>query len=74
MKEFELELAALRKRRHSFSLVAWLRRFRPFDRRAMRDPDARDDYWVRVHQRLADSDASVLMRHRSHRSADTEDR
>ena len=74
MKEFELELAALRKRRHSSGFVGWLRSLRPFDRRTIRDPGARDESWLRVQQRLADSDATVLMRHRSHRPADPEDR
>jgi hypothetical protein len=63
MTEFELELAALRKRRRSSGFVVWLRAHRPFDRRSIREPDERDEYWVRVQQRLAESDAAFLTRH-----------
>ncbi|MEA2651943.1 MAG: hypothetical protein QOI85_1664 [Chloroflexota bacterium] len=60
--ELELELAALRERRRSFGFVAWLRGFRPFDRRAIREPGERDAYWITVQRRLAESDAAFLMR------------
>ena len=63
MNEIELELAALRQRRASFGFVAWLRSLRPFDRRAIREPDERDEYWVRVQRRLAESDAAFLTRY-----------
>ena len=63
MTELELELAALRERRQSAGIVAWLRSHRPFDRRAIREPDERDEYWVRVQQRLAESDAAFLTRY-----------
>jgi hypothetical protein len=65
MTGIEAELAALRARRRSPGLRAWLRRFRPFDRRVIRDPDERDVYWVRLQQRLAESDYASLVRHRS---------
>ena len=70
MTEFEMELAALRKRRHSPGLMAWFRSLRPFDRRAIREPDDRDVYWVRVQRRLAESDAAFLTRHDPYRSTD----
>jgi hypothetical protein len=60
--ELELELAALRKRRQTSGFMVWLRSHRPFDRRTIREPDERDDYWIRVQQRLAESDASFLTR------------
>jgi hypothetical protein len=60
--ELELELAILRERRQSSGVVAWLRSHRPFDRRAIREPDQRDEYWVRVQHRLAQSDAAFLTR------------
>jgi hypothetical protein len=63
MTELDLELSALRHRRASPGLVAWFRGLRPFDRRAIREPDARDVYWVRVQQRLAESDAAFLTRY-----------
>lgn len=63
MKELELELAALRQRRQSTGFVAWLRSQRLFDRRAIKEPDARDAYWLIVQQRLAESDAAYLTRH-----------
>lgn len=62
MTELELELATLRGRRQSGGVAAWLRGFRPFDRRAIREPDERDAYWVNVQRRLAESDAVFLMR------------
>lgn len=58
-----MELAALRERRRSPGLGAWLRSLRPFDRRAIREPDERDAYWVNVQRRLAESDAAFLTRH-----------
>lgn len=63
MKELELELAALRQRRQSTGFVVWLRSLRPFDRRAIREPDKRDAYWLTVQRRLAESDAAFLTRH-----------
>lgn len=63
MTELELELAALRERRQSSGLVAWFRSLRLFDRRAIREPDERDAYWVNVQRRLAESDAAFLTRH-----------
>ena len=62
MTQVELELAALRERRQSSGLVAWLRGLRLFDRRAIREPDERDAYWVNVQRRLAESDAAFLTR------------
>jgi hypothetical protein len=62
MTELEVELAALRERRQSRSLVAWLRGLPPFDRRAIREPNDRDAYWVNVQRRLAESDAAFLTR------------
>jgi hypothetical protein len=63
MTELELKLAALRERRQSSGLVAWIRGLRPFDRRAIREPDERDAYWVTVQRRLAESDAAFLTRY-----------
>jgi hypothetical protein len=63
MTELEMELAALRRRRQSTGLVAWFRSLRPFDRRAIREPDERDAYWVNVRRRLAESDAGFLTRY-----------
>jgi hypothetical protein len=63
MTELELELAALRARRQSTGLLAWIRGLRPFDRRAIREPDERDAYWVTVQRRLAESDAAFLTRY-----------
>ena len=60
--ELEMELAALRRRRQSSGIVAWVRSHRPFDRRAIREPDDRDVYWVNVQRRLAESDAAFLTR------------
>jgi len=62
MTQLELQLAALRQRRQSTGLVAWFRGLRPFDRRAIREPDARDAYWVNLQRRLAESDAAFLTR------------
>ena len=67
MTHFDLELAALRQRRRSFGFVAWLRGFRPFDRRAIRVPDERDDYWIKVQRRLAESDPAFLTRYDPYR-------
>lgn len=63
MTQLELEIAALRERRHSRGLVAWLRGLRPFDRRAIRVPGERDAYWVNIQRRLAESDAAFLRRY-----------
>ena len=63
MTELDLELAALRERRRSTGIVPWLRSLRPFDRRAIREPDERDAYWIKVQRRLAESDAAFLTRH-----------
>lgn len=62
--DLELELAALRTRR-SPGLTAWFRGLRPFDRRAIREPAERDEYWTRVQRRLAESDYESLTRFRS---------
>ena len=58
--DLDLELAELRRRRQPPSFTARLRQLRPFDRRAIREPDDRDAYWARVQQRLAESDAATL--------------
>jgi len=63
--QLDAELSALRGRRQGPGLVAWLRGLAPFDRRAIRDPDARDEYWANVQRRLAESDYESLTRHRS---------
>jgi hypothetical protein len=63
MTALDVEIAALRQRRAAPSLMARLRRLPPFERRAIRDPDERDAYWVRVRVRLEQSDAATLMRH-----------
>jgi len=63
MTDLELELATLRERRRSSGLLSWLRSLRPFDRRAIREPDERDAYWVNVQRRLAESDAAFLTRY-----------
>jgi hypothetical protein len=62
MTELDVELAALRRRRSSPDLRSWVRQFRPFDRRSIRDPDERDVYWVNLQRRLAESDAAFLTR------------
>ena len=72
MTQLELELAALRQRRQSKGLVAWFRGLRPFDRRAIREPDERDAYWLNVQRRLAESDAAFLTRHNPYGSAHVE--
>lgn len=74
MTHFELELAALRKRRRSLGFVAWLRSLRPFDRRAIREPGDRDAYWIRVQRRLVESDAAFLTRHDPYGSGDADSR
>ena len=61
MTQLELELQELRRRRRSFGFKAWVRSLRPFDRRAIREPDERDIYWINVQRRLAESDAASLM-------------
>jgi hypothetical protein len=61
--QLDLELAALRARRRSPGIAARLRRLSILDRRAIRDPDSRDEYWARVQQRLAESDAAALTRY-----------
>ena len=63
--QLDVELSALRHRRRSPGLAAWVRGLAPFDRRAIRDPDSRDVYWVNVQVRLAESDHESLTRHRS---------
>jgi len=63
MTDLDLELAALRQRRRPPGFVAWLRGLRPFDRRAIREPDHRDSYWLNVQRRLAESDAAFLTRY-----------
>ena len=63
MTQLELQLAALRQRRQSTGVIAWFRGLRPFDRRAIREPDERDVYWVNVQRRLAESDAASLTRY-----------
>ena len=63
--QLEVEISALRARRHSPGLMAWLRGLALFDRRAIRDPDSRDAYWANVQRRLAESDYVSLTRHRS---------
>ena len=70
MTQLEMELAALRERRQPGGFVAWFRSLRPFDRRAIREPDARDAYWINVQRRLAESDAAYLTRHEPYGSAD----
>ena len=70
MAELEMELAALRERRRSPGIGAWLRSLHPFDRRAIREPDDRDAYWVNVQRRLAESDAAFLMRFEATRPTD----
>jgi hypothetical protein len=62
MTELDLALAALRERRQPRGPVAWLRSHRPFDRRTIREPDERDEYWIRVQQRLVESDSAFLTR------------
>jgi hypothetical protein len=49
----DLELTTLRRRSHRAATYARLRRLRPFERRAIREPADRDAYWATVQQRLA---------------------
>jgi hypothetical protein len=65
MTQLDLELAALRKRRVSTGVVAWLRSQPLFDRRSIREPDARDAYWLNVQRRLAESDAQFILSRRA---------
>ncbi|MBW3613030.1 MAG: hypothetical protein KY392_04115 [Chloroflexi bacterium] len=67
MTQIELEISALRARRRTPSVVAWLRRHRPFDRRSIRVPAERDAYWINVQRRLAESDAVSLSRRATER-------
>ena len=69
MTQLEIELNALRARRHRPGLYAWLRSMKLFDRRSIREPDARDVYWINVQRRLAESDAAFLMRHSNARAS-----
>lgn len=59
MTQLEMELAALRRKRRSIGLLAWMRGLPPFDRRSIREPDERDAYWAVVQERLAASDARI---------------
>jgi hypothetical protein len=63
--QLDIELAALRARRGSPSFTAWVRRLRPFDRRAIREPASRDAYWTNVQRRLAESDYASLTQFRA---------
>jgi hypothetical protein len=63
--QLEIELSALRARRRAPGIGARLRHLAPFDRRAIREPDSRDEYWVNVQRRLAESDYVSLTRFRS---------
>ena len=63
--QLDLELASLRARRRSPSFMARMRSLPFLDRRAIKDPDSRDVYWVNVQRRLAESDYESLIRHRS---------
>ena len=65
MTAIDVEIEALRLRRRSPGFTAWVRQFRPFDRRAIREPDERDAYWARVQARLAVSDHESLSRDRN---------
>lgn len=64
MTQLDLELAALRLRR-SPGITAWLRGLSFFDRRAIREPGDRDEYWARVQRRLAASDSQSRMWYRA---------
>lgn len=64
MTQLDIELAALRERRRTTGLKAWLRSMSWFDRRAIREPDERDAYWVNVQRRLAESEPQFILRHR----------
>jgi len=61
--DVELELAALRARRRGTGFVPWLRSQALFDRRAIKEPDERDAYWLNLQRRLAESDAAYLTRY-----------
>ncbi len=74
MTELELQLAALREQRQSSGFVAWLRSMPLFDRRAIREPDERDAYWLNVQRRLAESDAAFLTRYEPYGSTPPADR
>ena len=56
------------------TLVVWLRAVAPnqrlVNRRAIREPDDRDAYWVNAQRRLAESDAAFLTRYDPYPSAD----
>jgi len=65
MTHLEADLAALRARRRSLTLMDRLRGLAPFDRRSIREPSERDAYWATVQQRLAESDAAYLIASRS---------
>jgi hypothetical protein len=73
MSELEAELAALRQRRQSRGFMAWLRSLRPFDRRSIREPDARDAYWLKLQRRLSESEAAFLTRHHPYGTTDRTD-
>ena len=62
MTDLDAQLAALRTRRPETTLYARMRRMRPFDRRAIREPGERDAYWATVQRRLAaiDHEARTL--------------
>ena len=70
MTQLDIELDRLRARRRSPGLYARLRSLAMFDRRAIREPDERDAYWLNVQRRLAESDAEFLLRHREVRTPD----
>jgi hypothetical protein len=72
MTQLDLELAALRQRRQSTGFMAWFRSLRPFDRRAIREPDERDAYWINVQRRLAESEPAFLTRYDPYGSTDAE--
>jgi hypothetical protein len=80
MTTLDMELAALRKRRRSIgfttwarsTFMAWLYTQPPFDRRAIREPDERDVYWVRVQQRLAAIEATYMPRRDAYDRTDVE--
>lgn len=63
MTQLDIELEALRTRRQGPGLYVWLRSLKVFDRRAIREPDERDAYWVNVQRRLAESDAAFILRY-----------
>jgi hypothetical protein len=71
MTQLDIELDALRARRRSPGLYARLRSMGPFNRRAIREPDERDAYWLNVQRRLAESDARFLLRHRQPLTTDS---